>query len=280
MVRITILCDNIIGIPLGIGEHGFSACVEVNAEPVLLDTGRGVGILPNAMVFGKDLKTVKKICLSHGHFDHTEGLPQVLGLARGAEIHGHPGIFQERISERKFGDMVIKRFVGIPFRREYLEMLGANFRLDAGFREIADGVFLTGEVPRKTPFEKGDKDLLVPSGKSFVQDPIWDDQSLVIRTKKGLVVVFGCAHSGMINILHHAREKTGEERLHAVLGGTHLGFLTQEQLEASIQELKVLAPDVVAVSHCTGMKAACRLMQEFGERFSFAHVGSVFQVES
>ena len=279
MLRITILCDNIVGIPLGIGEHGFSAFVDVNEESILVDTGRGVGILPNAMVFGKDLKQVKKICVSHGHFDHTEGLPQVLGLARGAEVHAHPGIFQERISDRKMGEMVIKRFVGIPFLREYLEMLGANFRLDAGFREIADGVFLTGEVPRKTSFEKGDKDLLVPMGKTFVQDPILDDQSLVIRTKKGLVVVFGCAHSGMINILHHAREKTGEERVHAVLGGTHLGFLTQEQLEASIQELKAMNPDVVAVSHCTGMRAACRLMQEFGERFSFAHVGSTFQLD-
>lgn len=279
MIRVTILCDNIVGVPLGIGEHGFSAFVETETEAILFDTGRGAGIIPNSMAFGKDLRGIKKICISHGHFDHTEGLPQVLGLARQAEIYAHPGIFQERYGEKRIGDTVIRRFAGVPFRRDYLESLGARLNLDSGFREVAPGVYLTGEVPRKTPFEKGDKDLFVPSGSTFVQDPILDDQSLVAKTSKGLVVVFGCAHAGAVNTLQHAREKTGEERIQAVLGGTHLGFLSDEQLKASIQELKAMNPAMVAVSHCTGMKPALRLMAEFGDRFAFAHVGSAFQFE-
>lgn len=278
MLRITVLCDNVVGIPLGIGEHGFAAYVERDGEPVLLDTGNGTGIVPNAMVFGKDLRAVKKILISHGHYDHTEGLSKVLGMNRGAEVWGHPDMFKERIAEKKLGDMIIKRFVGIPHRREYLEFLGAKFHLESGFQEVAKGLFVTGEVPRRTPFEKGDPDLFEPKGDTLVVDPILDDQSMVIRTSKGLVVVFGCAHAGMINTLRYAREKTGEERIYAVLGGTHLGFLGEEQLEASIEELKKMDPQIVGISHCTGMKAALRLMQEFGERFAFAHVGSVFQL--
>jgi 7,8-dihydropterin-6-yl-methyl-4-(beta-D-ribofuranosyl)aminobenzene 5'-phosphate synthase len=281
MLEVTILCDNIVGIPLGIGEHGFSAFVERSGESILFDTGRGTGIVPNSLAFGKDLREVKKICISHGHFDHSEGIVQVLALARGAEVCAHPDIFQVRIADRKDekGILPNRRFVGIPYRREHLELMGANFRLDREFREIAEGIFLTGEVPRKTSFEKGEPSLMVPSGEGFVQDPFSDDQSLVIRTPKGLVVVFGCAHSGVINTLLYARERTGEDRIHAVLGGTHLGFLSEEQQERSIRELKALNPQVVAVSHCTGMKAAFKLMQEFGERFSFAHVGSSFQFD-
>jgi 7,8-dihydropterin-6-yl-methyl-4-(beta-D-ribofuranosyl)aminobenzene 5'-phosphate synthase len=279
MVRVTILCDNVLGVPFGVGEHGFSALVESGGESILFDVGSGKGILANAQTFGRDLGAVKKICLSHGHYDHTEGLPQVLGLIGGAKVYAHPGVFQERYGERVKGESTIRRFIGIPFRREYLESLGADFQLETGFREVADGTCLTGEVPRTTDFEKGDPKLLMPMGKTLVQDHTLDDQSLVIPTGEGLVVLFGCAHSGMINTLRYAREKTGERRIRAVLGGTHLGFLADDLMEASIRELEGMGPQLVAISHCTGMKAACRLMQTFGERFAFAHVGSAFQFE-
>jgi 7,8-dihydropterin-6-yl-methyl-4-(beta-D-ribofuranosyl)aminobenzene 5'-phosphate synthase len=279
MLKITILCDNIVGTPMGIGEHGFSAFVEKDNETILFDTGNGKGIVYNAQIFGKELRRIRKLCISHGHFDHTEGLPQVLSISRDILVYGHPEIFQYRIAEKKIGENIIRRFIGIPYRKEYLESLGAIFILSPDFQEIEDGVFLTGEVPRKTQFEKGDMDLLIPEGEGFIPDPIIDDQSLALRTKKGLVVIFGCAHSGMINTLNYLREMTGEERIHAILGGTHLGYLSEEQLEASIWRLKEFNPSIVAVSHCTGMKPALRLMLEFGQRFSFAHVGSQFQFE-
>jgi 7,8-dihydropterin-6-yl-methyl-4-(beta-D-ribofuranosyl)aminobenzene 5'-phosphate synthase len=279
MVRITVLCDNLVGLPFGVGEHGFSALVEVGAEALLFDTGAGRGIVPNALTFQKDLNIVKKILLSHGHYDHTEGLPQVLQLANGAEIYAHPGVFARRIAEKKIGDRVIKRFIGIPYRREYLESLGARFVMVEDFSEVSEEVFLTGQIPREFPFERGDPDLFLIEGEEKTVDPIWDDQSLVIRTAQGLVVIFGCAHAGMVNTLNYAINRLSEDRILAVLGGTHLGFLGDEQLDASIKALKEMEPKRVAVSHCTGMKAACRLMQEFGERFSFAHVGSVFEFD-
>jgi len=93
-----------------------------------------------------------------------------------------------------------------------------------------------------------------------------------------MILILGCAHAGMINILNHVMEKTGKEKFYAILGGTHLDFLTPEQLEESIQALKKVPIEKLGVSHCTGMKAASRLHQEFGDRFSYGSVGSVLEI--
>jgi 7,8-dihydropterin-6-yl-methyl-4-(beta-D-ribofuranosyl)aminobenzene 5'-phosphate synthase len=138
-------------------------------------------------------------------------------------------------------------------------------------------MFLTGEVPRQTAFEGQDQRLMRDVEGKRIQDTLPDDQSLVMDTKKGLVLVLGCAHSGMINILRHVINKTQKDKFHVVLGGTHLDFLTPEQLEESIKILKTMAIETIGVSHCTGLRAAARLGQEFGDRFTYGCVGSVFE---
>jgi 7,8-dihydropterin-6-yl-methyl-4-(beta-D-ribofuranosyl)aminobenzene 5'-phosphate synthase len=143
---------------------------------------------------------------------------------------------------------------------------------------VEKGIFLTGEVPRKTPFEKPDPRLFSEMDGKITQDIFLDDQSLILDTKKGLVVILGCAHSGMINILDHVIDKTGKEKFYAIMGGTHLDFLTPEQLEESIKSLKKMEIERIGLSHCTGMRAAFRLHQEFGDRFFYGCVGSVLEL--
>lgn len=140
------------------------------------------------------------------------------------------------------------------------------------------GFSLTGEVPRKTGFEKGEKDLVIIIGDSFVQDPIIDDQSLVIETEKGLFIILGCAHAGIINIINYAIERTGQNHIHAIIGGTRLGAVSEEQQEKSIKALKEFDVDRIGVSHCTGLKASMRLVKEFGEQFFFCNVGTVIEL--
>jgi 7,8-dihydropterin-6-yl-methyl-4-(beta-D-ribofuranosyl)aminobenzene 5'-phosphate synthase len=276
--RITILSENLVGKRVGSGEHGFSAFIETDRGNYLFDTGSGQSVVANSLAFDKDLRSVKKIFLSHGHYDHTGGLPEVLKLKGKVDVHVHPNVFSDRIAVHKEDEREAKRFVGIPYKKGYLESLGANFVLNTAFTEVEKGIFLTGEVPRKTGFEKPDPRLFTEVHGKTVQDTFPDDQSVILDSERGLILILGCAHSGMINIIHHVMDKTGKETFYAILGGTHLDFLTSEQLEESITFLKKMKIEKIGVSHCTGMRAACRLHQEFGDRFSYGCVGSVLGI--
>jgi 7,8-dihydropterin-6-yl-methyl-4-(beta-D-ribofuranosyl)aminobenzene 5'-phosphate synthase len=277
-MKITIICENTVGRRIGLGEHGFSAFIETDKGNYLFDTGSGHSVVRNSLELNKDLRTIKNIFLSHGHYDHTGGLPEVLKLKGKVDVHAHPHVFLDRIHVIKENGKETKKFVGLPYKKKYLELLGANFILHKDFTEIDKGVFLTGEVPRKTSFEKPDPVLLAEIDGKINQDIFSDDQSLILDTEKGLILVLGCAHSGMINIINFVIDKTGKENFYALLGGTHLDFLTQEQLEASIKALKKIEIEKIGVCHCTGMRAAFRLHREFGERFFYGHVGSGLEI--
>ncbi len=275
-VEITVLCENSVGLPFGgIGEHGFACFIETEEGNYLFDTGQGIGISQNAMLLQKDLSSIKAIMLSHGHFDHTGGLPLVL-LQRGrVPVYAHPEIFIERFRSGS------RRSVGIPFRRSHLESLGAEFRLSREMVEVAPGLTLTGEVPRHTPFEKGDTEMIAryEDGREIQPDPIVDDLSLVIDSDKGLIVLLGCAHAGMINILDYVIEKFNRDRIYAVIGGTHLGFSEEEQFTETLKAIGRYNIEKLGVSHCTGLDKAARLYARMPEHFFFACVGATLKVE-
>ena len=168
--------------------------------------------------------------------------------------------------------------IGVPWPQAWLTTRGAQFKWHREFSEIAPGVFLTGEVPRKTLFELGSPKFVVPHNGGWAPDPFLDDFSMVLKSSRGLVVVLGCAHAGLVNILEHAIAKTGETRVHAILGGTHLGLSPEPQLDPTIRALKQYDIQVLAVSHCTGQGPVARLASEFGKKFAFGHVGFVLEI--
>ena len=274
--KITILCENRAGNTRGItGEHGFSALIERGKEKILLDTGQGMTLKPNADALGIDLTDIPTVVLSHGHFDHTGGLPQVLSFSRKVKIIAHPNIFDSKYAAEKTGQGEKKLFIGIKYKKEFLESsLGADFVFETQYREISPGIFFSGEVPRTTEFEHPDRHLLVKKDDVYSVDPLLDDSSLLIETAKGPVIVSGCAHAGIVNVMNHFREKSGHKKFHAVLGGTHLGFMgTGDQLQQSLEAFDRFKVDLIAVSHCTGNEAAAICYNRFKERFAFANAG-------
>lgn len=274
-IRATVLCENCVFFSSGaIAEHGWSVYLETEQGNFLFDTGGGKAVINNARCFHKDLSKVKGIILSHNHYDHTGGLFSVLDYTGKVKVYSHPDIFKNSYSVRNG----IERYIGIPYRKEALESKGAQFIFNTGFTEIAQGIMLSGEVPRKTTFEKGDVDLVLKSEKGYVQDIVPDDQSLIINSKKGLVIVLGCSHSGIVNIINHAIEKTGQSHIHTIFGGTHLGPASVETRNESIEALKRFDIERIGTSHCTGLEAAMYVRQEFGARFFFCNVGTIIEV--
>jgi len=274
-MRITILCENTAG-PLSgtLGEHGFSALVETDGGSLLFDTGQGETLLPNARRMNRNLHEVGMVALSHGHYDHAGGLWPLLRTCGGKEIHAHPEVFRSRYRVKDTGEPL---GIGMPYRREFLEGLGARFILDDGWREVLPGLFLTGEVPRRTAFERGDAGLFCdPEGCHADSHP--DDQSLVIRTDKGLVLILGCCHAGIINTLEYAREQTGAPEIFAVIGGMHLGFCGEEQIDETVKALRRFSIRKLVGSHCTGFAAAVRLAREFPGSFLQGQVGYTLEV--
>lgn len=274
--RITILCENSVGpISGALGEHGFAALIEPgDGEPLLFDTGQGLTLLHNAGVMNKDLSRVSSVVLSHGHYDHSGGLKPLLAACGAKTVYAHPGVFAPRYRVKDTGECYP---IAVPVSRADLEQAGANFDLSSAFRSIAPGIYLTGEVPRVTAFEKGDQGLYCDcTGQELDVTP--DDQSLILESDKGLVLLLGCCHAGLVNTVEHVAYITGLRDFYAIIGGTHLGFCGQEQLVGTVTLLQKLGIRKLAASHCTGFAAAARLSRALPKEFQTAMVGYTLEV--
>ncbi len=269
-VKITTLSENSAGAGC-IGEWGLSMLVEADGKKILFDTGAGVAAVHNADLMGVDFSTIDKMVLSHGHYDHTGGLLEVMKRAGKQEIIAHPDVWA-----RKYGslDNTPARYVGIPFIRESLEVMGASFNLTAEPVKLSEHIMTTGEVPMLNDYEMVETYLRVMEGNDLKQDKINDDLSLVIDTDFGLVVVLGCAHHGIVNNLQQAKKVTGKDNIYAAIGGTHLVHASKDRLEKTAAALLEMGVQYLGVSHCTGFGASAYLAQVFGERFFHNNAGT------
>lgn len=275
-VKVTVVIDNSVPINSSrpfLGEHGLSMLLEIDDQRLLLDTGQTGAVIHNLGLLGIAPATLDAVVISHGHYDHTGGLPHVLERAgKRLPVYAHERAFGEKYSDSR-GE---RRFVGIPYRQERLASLGADWRWVRDPVELSPGVWLSGSVPRVTPFETGDAHLIAPDATQGCdcQDPLEDDMALYCRTRQGLVVISGCTHSGLVNVVRHGLALTGCDRLRAWIGGTHLGPASVTQQSATLDHLVAFVPDVVAANHCTGFAMMARLQATFGERFLPAFVGT------
>ncbi len=270
-LRLTVICENSVAGPFGlIGEHGWSCYVETGDCRLLFDTGQGLGVVPNSLTLKKDLRSIDAIVLSHGHYDHTSGLPAVIGISGPKPVYAHPDVFLSRYWKK--GDVI--REIGLRYKKEYLEGIGAQFKKVIDFREIYPGIYVTGEVPKITEFEPPDPNMQLNDPETgWIQDHLKDDLSIVIDTDKGLFVILGCAHAGMINILKHIGKSLPGRPIHTVMGGTHLGLADPAQFGATLAALEEFDIKRLGASHCTGLENGAKLYNALGERYFFASVG-------
>jgi len=272
-IRITTLSENSAAMGYLLGEWGLSILIETGAANILFDTGKSISVTHNTDSLGVNLNRVDKIVLSHGHYDHTGGLFNVLRrMRKEVEIVAHPDVWGDKYAHREGEEY---RYIGIPFRRQLLESLGATFNLTTKPVKISDNIMTTGEILMKTDFETVAPMLYVKEDGGWQPDMVLDDQALIITTEPGLVVILGCAHRGIINTLYQAQQLTGVKKIHTVLGGAHLVDGSEEQVWLTIAALRELDVQRLGLCHCTGLAATSLIAQEFGERFFFNVTGTV-----
>lgn len=267
-----------------LAEHGLCVLLEIagggRGARVLLDAGYSqVGVPHNLDRLGVDLKGVEAVVLSHGHMDHFGSLPEVLRrVGAPAPLVLHPGALRPR----RFLDIPQVGLLAFPeLRAEDLIAAGARM-IEAEAPYLSPGGLwaATGTVERANDFEKGLAIAVMEQDGAIAPDPIADDMAVVVDLAgKGLVVISGCAHAGIVNTVRYAMKLTGRDKVHAVVGGFHLGGPAFEPIiERTVAELRGIGPEVVMPMHCTGRRAMVRLEQEFGEAFVLSSVGSTLQM--
>jgi 7,8-dihydropterin-6-yl-methyl-4-(beta-D-ribofuranosyl)aminobenzene 5'-phosphate synthase len=274
-LKVTVLSTMLVGDPKGVGEWGFSALIEADGRRVLLDTGAHPDtVLQNAHDLNIDLSGVKEVILTHYHWDHVSGLMSLrremmkTNPAALSVVHVARGIFYSRPGEEGEANTMI------AIKKEY-EATGGKFIEHDEAAEIFPGWWLTGPVPRKYPEHNWSSTGKVQTPAGLVEDTIPDDQSLVLNTPKGLVVITGCGHAGIVNILTFSREQFPNEPVEAIVGGLHLFPATDEQLNWTADKLKDFKVANLLGAHCTGVEAVYRIRERLGLPRSSAVVGSV-----
>ena len=272
-IRITTLSENTGSIGL-IGEWGLSILIEADGLRILFDTGQSFSVVHNARVLKVDLSKIDKLILSHGHFDHTGGLGEVLKQTAGVDIIGHPDVLNPKFAVLDDAEMSI----GSPFDRKELEDMGARLNLTKEPVWLTDNIVTTGEIAMVTDYEQVDPDMFIKDKGTLQPDPLIDDLAMAIRTEFGLAIILGCAHRGIINIIRRLQELTGDYRIYCVIGGTHLLRATEERLTKTVADLRKTGIQRLGVSHCTGFEASCRLAKEFPDIFFMNNSGVIINL--
>lgn len=260
--RISIIVDNCASEGL-VEEHGFAAWVEVDEKSILFDTGQGGALLPNAERLGIDISQADMLVLSHGHWDHTGALAQVLDSMGEVPVYYHPDVFLKRYSVKEGAEA---RDISMAVEASSaLSSLSEGRLRPVGLAEkIFPAVGLTGEVPRESRFEDTGGPFYLDRQRKQ-PDLIKDDLSLWIETDDGLVILTGCCHSGLVNTVEHIRQVSGIDRVSAIIGGLHLVNADNHRLEETCRFLKALEPGLIVPCHCTGKDAVAHMVQELGD---------------
>jgi 7,8-dihydropterin-6-yl-methyl-4-(beta-D-ribofuranosyl)aminobenzene 5'-phosphate synthase len=268
---------------LPFAEHGFSMLIKIYSDErshtILLDAGLSrEGVVTNARRMGLNLKEVECLVLSHGHSDHFGGLLNVLKAIdkKNLPIIVHEDMFKIRGVTTPDGK--VRKSPKLPSENHVVP--AKYVKTEKPYLLADDSLLITGEIPRKTDFEKGFPRQRVLSNRKWQADPwVWDDRALIINIKrKGLVVISGCAHAGIVNTTLYAQQMTGLMKVHAIMGGFHLaGKDCEPRISQTVELLRKSDPEIVVPTHCTGWRGKYAILEAMPEAFVWNSVGNLYR---
>jgi 7,8-dihydropterin-6-yl-methyl-4-(beta-D-ribofuranosyl)aminobenzene 5'-phosphate synthase len=257
-----------------LAEHGFSTLVDTTlknkTKKMIFDFGLSKDIAArNADTMNIDLTQIETAGLSHGHIDHVGGLEEIVKKIgkNGLEIVTHPAAFRlARYRKLPNGNKIKMP----PLEKKKLIAAGLKIiETREPYYMLGGDVLFMGEIPRRTSFEVGMPDTFYEENGKETHDIIEDDTALIMNVKgKGLVIITGCAHAGIINTVEYARELTGVKKVHAIFGGFHLcGPDFESIIDITVDKIKEIEPDYILPTHCTGMNAINAFKKEMPKQF-------------
>lgn len=262
-VKITVLVDTESFSENLAKEHGFSAWVESENRCILFDTGQIGGMLENAPKLGVDISKADTLVISHGHFDHTGQIPAFLDINKQAIIYGCQNMEIKRFS-CKIGTE--PRSIGMPdASRDALANLPKNrIHYINAPHYIGKKMGITGPVPRVSALEDTGGPFFLDDHREN-DDLIEDDQSMWFETPKGLLILLGCCHAGLVNTVEYIKSISGINKIYGIIGGMHLVNADEKRLAYTFDHMKQWKPEVLIPCHCTGAIPAEKMIASLGE---------------
>jgi 7,8-dihydropterin-6-yl-methyl-4-(beta-D-ribofuranosyl)aminobenzene 5'-phosphate synthase len=265
-------------------EHGLAYYVEsvVNGKTTtcMFDYGLDpVGVMNNIALLGLDLGKANAFSLSHGHFDHWMGAVSILKQNQSRIAGGTPFYVGEEAFARRYSlrpGTTEAMDIG-QLKKEDIEALGLKVVEVKHPVQIIPGVYFTGNIERVTTYEKVPPSLLIKRGEKPEPDDFRGEQAIFFNVKgKGLVVLSGCAHAGIVNTVKHAQKVAGADKVHAVMGGFHLINAKPEVIQNTVADIKAMRPDHIVPTHCSGFEAIATFAREMPAEFNLNTAGTQY----
>ena len=268
---------------LPFAEHGFSMLIRVCSKDVfhsvLFDAGVSrEGVVTNARRMGVNLEEVECLVLSHGHYDHFGGLVNILNVIgkEGLPVIVHDDMFKIRGVVKP--DRSIRKSPRFPSEGQVAP--AKYLRTKQPYLLANESILVTGEIPRQNEFEKGFPRQRVFCDDKWKPDPwIWDDRAIIINVeRKGLVIISGCAHAGIVNTTYYAQQITGVTKVHAIMGGFHLaGKNCEPRISKTVEMLQKSNPEIIVPMHCTGWRGKYAMFETMPRAFVWNSVGNLYR---
>lgn len=276
-MKITTLIENMLGDIEGLHiEHGLSIFIEADNKKMLFDTGQSGNIVENAEKLGIDLSGLNYVFISHGHYDHSGGLERLIKEVKpNFDLYVGDGFFNNKYSLREDGDY---QFTGNPFDVEFLRNNNIpTHYVNEDIIYLTENIMVFTNFNRKEEFENTNQTMYLKQDGEYIKDKFLDEISLGINTDKGLVVIVGCSHVGILNIIDTIEDRTGLE-IYALIGGTHLVKEDDEKINGIIQYLREKEIHLIGACHCTGKQGETMLEQQLEENFINNNTGSILVI--
>ena len=260
-----------------INEHGLSLYIEADGLNILFDTGQTGDFIKNARILKKELSSLDYIMISHGHYDHSGGLKKLVNLLdEYPELIVGADFFKAKY---KMIDEQTYKYNGNSFDEKFIRDHNISLKkIEEDVVYLTEKIMVFHHFLSKNDFEKRNEKFYVMEKGLYVHDDFGEEIALGIATDKGLVIIVGCSHVGIVNILDSISEKTGMP-IYAVIGGTHLVEADETRIQKTIDAFREMNIKFIAVSHCTGEAGKYRMQQEFGDEFIENNTGNVIVID-